>query len=719
MSQDKFAELRRTHYSNLNKLANYVQMGKKCIYTYGSLAIEEDIKERQKLRASKVTEFHPDYTPDFTEYQYDLEMHIFLNYERLLKRELEIAQIDRVKLINSDGEMRFTGFTRAEHLNRAQLIRWPERKNPDGSISTAYALHPWAKQYNDALSKHQNVIQFGGAGQGKTYSPIAFMSMIFDHFIYTKAGAACYCSTVNEGKLEKSIWSHMNKIYSYKNPYKFSNFAGMAFPASDYSFVRKDTKGKKRIEEGGTFRGILIVKGAKTASQTDKLTGQHDVQARCYLLDEAQSTGSAPMTAYNNMFLHPPHKWFMMAGNFEQDDDLLGVNVEPDEGWDNVNENTGSWNGTLKNIDGESLGHKSFVIHLNNNNSPAILDKEVAKKYGKYLPTIEKRDRLYPNEEQKKGYGYKRFWIGYRFEAGSEEKQPIVNYDILKNFNAWLPPSVKPMFKLGSLDTAPGNVDRDIFTIFGIGLDEDGFAQIYPISINTIKKPESQFNYYKQTSDQVFAHAQENNVQSGHAIMDWTQRTQILEALKSDHNFVFRHIIYNEGCPKGDAINQVTKVVEKPIEIDVVPTFHGDFERNVRTYAHERFNNRITLGAYIFRMFIEHGRWRGINDKMLLGVPNHHGFDKEFCRRFFKIITSRNHTGKVAVDSKDEFKNRYKFSPDIMDTFFQISYMLYVDFGIRPNQPGLGLLKKEKTKKGVDNSMWSARMKFARSPHRR
>lgn len=714
MSQDKFSELRRLHYSNLNKLNGYVQMGRKCIYTYGSLAIEEDIKNRRKLKESKIPEFHPDYTPDFTEYQYDLEVHIFLNYDRLMKRELEIAPLDKVKLINSDAEFRFTGFSRDEHLNRAILIRWPERMNSDGSVSTAFALHPWAKQYNKALSSYQNVIQFGGAGQGKTYSPIAFMSIVFDHFIYTKSGAACYCSTVNQGKLEKSIWSHMNKIYSYKNPYKFSNFAGMAHPAAEFTFVRKDIRGKKRIEEGGTFKGILIVKGAKTASQTDKLTGQHDVNARLYLLDEAQSTGPAPLTAYNNMFLHPPHKWFMMAGNFEEDDDLLGVNVEPIEGWDKVNETTGSWDGILKNMDGESLGHPSRVIHLNNDRSPAILDKEIAKKYGKYLPTIQKRDNIYRTEESKKGYGYKRFWVGFRFEKGSEEKQPIVNYDILKNFNAWNPPSVRPMFKVGSLDTAPGNVDRDIFTCFGIGLDEDGFCQIYPISVNTIKKPESQFDYYKQTSDQVFNIAKNNDIQSGHAIMDWTQRTQILEALKTDHNFVFRHIIYNEGCPKGEDKNQVTKIVEKPIEIDVVPTFQGEFERNVKTYAHERFNNRITLGAYIFRMFIEHGRWRGINDKILLGVENHHGFDKEFCRRFFKIVTSRNHTGKVAVDSKDEFKNKYKFSPDIMDTFFQVSYMLYVDFGIRPNLKGLGTLKKETAKKSVDNSVWNARMRFAR-----
>lgn len=715
MSQEQFAELRTLHYSNLKKIGDYIAMGRRCIYTYGSEAIREDVENRKKLAATKVEEFHPDYTPDFTQFQYDLEIHIFLNYDRLMKRELEMAPMDKVKLINSDAQFRFTGFAREEHLYRAIRIRWPERKNADGSVSTAYALTPWSMTYMKALCEYQNVVNFGGAGQGKTYSPMAFMSMIFDHFLYTKSGAACYCSTVNEGKLERSIWSHMNKIYSYKNPYEFSLYAGKAFPAAEYTFVRKDIRGKKRIEEGGTFKGILIVKGAKTASQTDKLTGQHDVNARCYLLDEAQSTGSAPLSAYNNMFLHPPHKWFMMAGNFETDEDLLGINVEPNDGWQSVNESTHQWEGTLKNIDGDNLGQLSRVIHFNNDLSPAITDKEIAKKYGKYLPTIQKRSASYPSEEALKSYGYKRFWIGYRFENDADKVEPIINYEILKNFNAWSPKTVGAEFRLASLDTAPGVTDRDILTIFGIGLDEDQYPQIFPSSINTIQKPESQFDYYKESARRIHEVLKRNDVISGHAVMDWTQRTQILECLKSEYQFVFRHLIYNEGCPKGDTKNPVTKVIEPAIELDTVPTFTGGFERDVKTFAHERFVNRISLGAYLFRLYIEHGRFRGINDSILNGVPNHHGFEKEFCKRSFKMLTTgRNNIGKISLDDKDKFKSKYRFSPDIMDTFYQVCYLLYVEFGVHPLKKGLGTLKKEKKKKAVDNSIWNARMRFAR-----
>src|SRR5690606_9837653 len=131
-------------------------------------------------------------------------------------------------------------------------------------------------------------------------------------------------------------------------------------------------RGEKRIEEGGSFKGILLAQGRTDSSQVDKLTGQHDVIARSYLLDEAQVTDSAPMAAYNNMFLHPPYKWFMMAGNYEDDDDLLAVNVEPRTGWESVDASTHMWESTLKAQDFD-LGQKSLVIHYNNDLSPAIV----------------------------------------------------------------------------------------------------------------------------------------------------------------------------------------------------------------------------------------------------------------------------------------------------------------------------------------------------------
>lgn len=716
MSQEQFSkelkELRVASLSKVRQAVEYNMLSQQAIYAYGSYALKEAVENRKKNTAP---EFHADYMPNFTEFQYDLEFQIFLDFETLRDREIELCStLDprRAKILISAGpEYGCTLFKRDEHLNRAILIRWPEKINPDGSIRTAYALTPWSKKYTWALANYQNIVCFGGGGQGKTYSSIAFMSMLYDHFIKTKPGAACVCSTVNEGKLKSSIWSHMHKIYSFKNGYRFSRYANLAQPSADYAFVRKNAK-NKRIEEGGEFKGVLLVKGAKTSMQTDKLTGQHDVMARAYLLDEAQSTGPAPLSAYNNMFLHPPYKWFMMAGNYELDEDLLGMNTEPLGGWETVNEETHTWESTLKSPDSD-LGHKSIVIHYNNDLSPAMLDKEICKRYSRFMPSPAKKRALYPDPKQWETYEYKRMWVGFRFERVKDDSRPIITVEDLKAFGAYEPPDIRSMFTLASLDSAPGNADRDLLSFFKIGLDDNNLYQIWPSEIISVPKPRSQFNYYKETSKKIADAMQRNGVQSGHAIMDWTQRPQLLEALRDDYNFVFHHFIYQEAPPGRVQKNEITKILERPIEMESVPTWQGDFEKESRTFAHERFANKITLGAYVFRLAIENGRWRGINSSIFKSLPDNRGFEKEMCKRHMKIVQARANYGRMIIDSKDEFKKKYKFSPDVFDTFLQVSYLIYVIFGIRNDITGLGSLKKEETKKVIDNSDVSARLRFA------
>jgi len=338
-SQDFFINERMDRFSKLKKAVALTKAGQKVVYPYKSLAVKEAIELRNK--ESKIPVFHQEFRPQFTNYQYDLELYIFFHYEELYKRELELTPSGekRACLLEKGLAYGATLLTRQEHLQNAILIRWPEKELKDGSISTTYALTPWAKDYLYGLSNYTNIVTFGGGGQGKTYSALAMAVMTYDFFYYTKSGAQCSASTVSEKKLKSSIWSHVNKLYSFKNDYRFSDSSGSAHIAPEYTYRRKDTK-NKYIEEGGTLTGVLLVQGAKTARQIDKLTGQHDVEARIYLLDEAQSTGAAPLQAYNIMFLHPKWGWFFMAGNYELDEDLLVLNSISEHGWDSVDEFT-------------------------------------------------------------------------------------------------------------------------------------------------------------------------------------------------------------------------------------------------------------------------------------------------------------------------------------------------------------------------------------------
>ena len=719
-SQGEISKARMERFGKLKTVKNLCEIGKQVVYSYGSLAIKEAYEARKK--ESKIPIFDAEYMPDFTEYQYDMEMFIFLNYEKLYKRELELAKGEKLALHERYGiKFGATFLTRQEHLQNAILIRFPEKELPTGEISTAYALTPWAKDFLYGISNYTNVVTFGGGGQGKTFSAIVFMVMLYDHFIYTKSGAQCSFSTVSETKLRTSIWSHLNKVYNWKPSYKYSKYGNQAVQAGDYTFCRKNAKGK-RLEEGGTMKGILLVNSPNNARQVDKLTGQHDVKARAYLLDEAQSTGQAPMQAYNNMFLHPEWGWMFMAGNYEKDEDLLGINTIPDSpnGWNDVNETTHMWEGELKSLDDGPMGHKSLVIHYNNDLSPAIYGPhnssakpgstagEMKRKYGKFLPTVEKRAKVCPPGLD--NYGKKRFWIGFRFEKVSDDEEKVITIDILKTFGAAQKQDFKTMFVASSFDPAhSSDRDRNLLSFFNIGLNDKGYPMFSFAEALALGRPSSALQYYKDTSIFIKEAWTNRYVDEGCSIVDWTQRSGILEEC-SKLGVVFHPMIYSQKPPDEVKLNEITKIAERPIEMEVVQGFSGGFEKTIKTYAHEKFMNRITMGAYCLRLYVEAGMWRGINASLFNNIPDAKTFEEEMCLRYFKWSNSRN--PMMMLDEKSEFKKKRKFSPDVLDTLFQFCYMAWVIFDIRPGKPGLGNLKKKEIQKPVDNSRWDAKLRF-------
>ena len=145
--------------------------------------------------------------------------------------------------------------------------------------------------------------------------------------------------------------------------------------------------------------------------------------------------------------------------------------------------------------------------------------------------------------------------------------------------------------------------------------------------------------------------------------------------------------------------------MEDIIPLPRIPTLsQSGFEKSNKSFAHERVRNRITLGAYIFRYFIENGAVRNINANVLAGE---NGFEKEILSRTFftKVIGS---TPIICIDDKREFKIKNKFSPDILDTIFQFFYMIYAIFKIDPRKKGLGIIELQEKEKEVDKkpSIW-------------
>ena len=688
--------------AKFNQAKIAISSGRNRMYLYESLAVEEAYK---KFNGTTPEPYHAEYEPDISKYQYDLEVFIFLNYEQLKIREVELRSSNKESLLHAEHGA--TLLPREQHLLNAASIRWPEKETPSGRIITALAPTQWLYDLYYGMSNYNNVNVFGGGGQGKTYGILAFHSIIFDHFIYTKPGAQCTYSTVSQSKLEGSSWGYVNKLYNSAPSYKFSLYANKALVSSDFTYRRPALSGQKGKfnKEGGTFKGVLLQKGLKGDQVTDKLTGCHDPIARCYLLDEAQSTDFAPLNAYTNMFLHPTYKWFNLSGNYAVEGDLLDLNICPVGGWKTVDETTHMWESRLSSPT-EQLGQKSLTIHFNNDLSPAMTDPEMERKYSSFLPTRAKRDELYPTPESRKTLAYKRFWIGFKFEKPKENEERILTDTLLDDFFASNPPEVNPLLHMASFDSATTSTDRNPFSVFGIGLDKNGYAIVWPRHIELIEKSPSLIQYYGFTTRQIIKLMKKWNIQNNHLIMDFTQHTALIEKLAAQ-GVICHGLIYHQKCPSKREPNEITKILEEPIIIPMAPTLsQSGTEKSNKLYAHERIANRITLGAYIFRLFIEYGRVRGINSDVLEGA---HGFEKEIMMRSF-ISKKIGQKEFITIDFKKEFRKKYKFSPDILDTIYQFFYMLFVIFKVDPTKKGLGLLTLQKEKREVDNqpSIWDS-----------
>lgn len=687
----KISSIRNFHKEKFIECRDSIKLGSSSVHIYGSKALRE---EYEKFDRSP-EKFTVHYKPYPFAFQYDLELHIWLNWNSILKREIELGG-DK-NFINEYG---FTSFNRYQHLLNAMSIRWPTKKLPNDLHSGDLIQTPWLVDFAKTASDCEDNISFGGGGQGKTYGPLAMMCMWYDHFLFTRTGAQCTYSTVSEDKLKSSTWPYVNKLYPVSEQVdKFSLYAGKAKRCPDYTYNRVGDDGKV-LQVGGKFIGLLLQKGIKDSRVVDKLTGSHDAIARIYLLDEAQSTDDAPIDAYPNMFMHPKYRAFFMSGNYDEDTDLLGLNTEPaaTTGWSGVNDSTHMWEGILKSKK-NNLGRRTIVTHFNNELSPVVIDPSLAKRYP-HMPTREMREKLYPTEEAKKSIACKRFWYGFRYEKQNKQTELFLSLQFISDYRGDREPEwLYDPINIASFDSAPASVDRNVLNILAIGQEaRTELPLIAPNRLFCFEKPSSDFEYHTQTSKKLNDHLKRFAVESGNAIMDWTNRTALIEMMKKDYGIVFHHLIYNNAIPKKRQQNPQSGDMEDKIELETIPTFSGKFELNKTYYAHEKVANRITLGAYIMRLFLEKGRLAGFRSSILDGIIAYsNGFDKEFLRR--KFIKDKK--GIISLDSKDQFNSDYGFSPDICDTFFQAFYMLYVIFNIKPHVPSLGLLKRKPKKESI------------------
>lgn len=620
--------------------------------------------------------YNQKYIPNPFRFQYDLTVHIWINYYKILKAEVEWlrakARIEKnADYMDAADEMLASktlyGITRADFLFAAAELRWPTTILPDGSHHGMFIRDPWSEKRVAALSHEQlkYVISFGGGGQGKTHVSLCVLLMIFDHFLFTNRGARCMISTVNKDKMNSVSWSYLLRLNSTTDK-GISLYAGKAKPGGEWTLRRPNNK-----DVAGVFKGVLIGNNLNSQTIVDKLTGSHGHPFIGYIIDEIQSTPSAPIDAAPNYTMHAGDFRIIGAGNFGENNDTLANNIKPDIGWNSVDENTGEWVSTMTN------GSKAIVLHFNNNNSPGMTDG--GHKKFPHLPSKKKLDQNFPDQAKRNenNTAYRRFWIGWR--ASESDDRTVINERIVRENMADLPLQLDVItHTFFNFDSAQAERDRNIMTICREGVDTQTKLRVFgPSRIHLLEKATESLKYYEESSNQILEIARKNNIISGGGTVDWTGRPAHAERLASK-GFHVHKLVYNKAVPDGKRRDSHTNRIEREIRLNIALDFKDDIPPE-RVCAHHVSENVISLGAWALREYVKAGRVRGLNEALITKLTSPRSLEEELYMRKFRFKNSATHGSRFHLESKDDFKIQYGFSPDILDTLFQAAwYMLIV-----------------------------------------
>lgn len=659
-----FAKAKEAHSSGMD-----------VIYNFGIHCIKEQHDRFYSTKKHLVNPYAHEYEPNPYRFQYDLCVHIWLNYYKILNAEIATLRAFhlRDKSVGWDKKAdelltsrNLYGITRTDFMFAAGELRWETSILSDGSHHGLFVRDPWAEERVTALSDEsiKYVVSFGGGGQGKTLVSLSVALIIFDHFIFTQKGARCMISTVNKDKLNSVAWAYLCNLNSSTKS-GISLYAGRAKIAGDHTLSRPNNK-----DRGGIFKGILIGNQMNPQSIIDKLTGSHGHPFILYIMDEIQSTPSAPLMAAPNYTMHAGDYRIIGAGNWGENNDTLAENVKPVLGWDSVNESTGRWISSTQN------GAKAIVLHFNNNLSPGMTE-DGHRKFP-HLPSKGILDKNYPDKlkRNEKNISYRRFWVGFRVKETGDTC--VINEDLIKENMADLPLILnKVTHTFFTFDSAQAEIDRNMNIVCREGICSVTNQRVFgPHKCYPLNKATESIKYYTESAKQLLDIANKNDIKSGAGIVDWTGRPAQAEMLQAN-GFMVRKVIYNKGVPDGVRRDKLTKKIERELKLNVQLDFKQDISPE-KLCAHHVANNMISLAAWLLREYIKCGRVRGINESLLSAITNQRTIEEELYHREFYFKNSVVYGSLFQLESKNDFKEKYGFSPDILDCLFQAALYMFL-----------------------------------------
>lgn len=652
------------------------QAGRDHIYTHGLLSVQNDSKLFYKNGLHKAEPYSTGYIPNPYRYQYDLFVHLWINYYKILDNEIKYLR----SLAKSEGNESYNdradeilatqtlnGITREDCLFAAAEIRWPTNISPTGARSGKFVRDPWSERRVKALSHEtiKYVAGFGGGGQGKTTVFLGFNLMMFDHYIFTEKGARCLISTTNKDKLNGVSWAYVCNL-NRATEQGISLSAGRGKIGGEWTISRPGNKDK-----AGVFKGLLLGNQINESVIVDKLTGSHGHWFIGYTLDEATSTPQAPLDAALNFTMHAKDFRIQLAANYDEDTDTLGSNIKPKDGWESVTPSTGEW------ITYTKTDQPIIVLHFNNDLSPGMTKE--GNRLFPYLPSKTTLEKNYPKDSSRvlSNLRYRRFWFGWRFNDLSTNK--VISERMVIDARADRPIRFKDNkidCTFFSFDSAAAELDRNPMMIFNEGKCPHTNQRIFgPTTVIPLTKSTDSLTYFRESSLEILKICGNQKIKSGDGIVDWTGRPGHAEHLHTA-GFLVQRIVYNKSLPDGKSTDSITRRVERPMQLNVQVDFKNDMPID-NICAHHVAETCIDFGAWLCRQYIQAGRLQNIN-KDILSLLDSQDIERELYSRSCYLKASSKYGDRFRLESKDEFRKKFGFSPDILDCLFEGCYFAFV-----------------------------------------
>ena len=501
-----------------------------------------------------------------------------------------------------------TGHTRTFHFERAIQILLPE-KTPQGK--PLFVMSKWDERRIQSLCDPERHFQtwWGGSSTGKSTTAAAFFLVYY--LAAPDETTVQICST-SVKSLRMRVWAEVMRFYEYIlscGPLPMESFRGGASPPA----LRYRPKGSKDASERIGIFGRAVQKGAVDDAKAD-IQGVHATY-NALMVDECAISHMWPVVEVFDNIASGREALFLGTGNPIRTQDPLCRASRPKNGrWDSINMNMDEWD-----------TEKGVCLYFNGLKSPGVAepDKYFFLKNQKQIDDM-RRD---PGENTPRWYTMVLGWVPPEGMTETIFTQELIERHNLKRKVKW----VEQPVGLAAMDGAfTIGGDRAVLATAFVGATTDGNVVIQfntPIVINIELNEGEPIAYFLVRK--VRQHCEAHGIPATRFGLD-----------VSSTQTVFGDIFTKEwgagwyGCQFGGAATgQMVSNDDKRKPSDV--------------YA-----NRATQLWMDVRSFSINGQIAGMQDDAC----------NEFCNR---LVDERG--GKMAIESKKEYKDRTGESPDIAD----------------------------------------------------